>query len=302
MTYTATQFISPRTRRTFNAPVQAAPDLTRVCELKELDKAEALAFLATRPVHTVVMTSFINDNGLESDLNRGRFYGYRNAAGSLEGIALLGHTTLLETRSEEALRAFAFTARSTACPIHVVMSDGKVTERFWQYYSAGTHSPRLSFTELLFELSFPVLVQKCDWSIRNAEMAELEQVAQAQAEVAFTESGIDPMQADREGFLKRVAGRIEQKRIFVAFKDGELVFKADIIAETSDVIYLEGIYVSEPYRGQGVGSSCLASLGCSLLSRVSHICLLSNVTFQGAHKSFMKAGFRNTDECTTLFA
>ena len=84
-------------------------------------------------------------------------------------------------------------------------------------------------------------------------------------------------------------------------EDGKLVFKADIIAETTDAIYLEGIYVSESYRGHGVGSSCLASLSQSLLSRVSHISLLSNVSFHGAHKSFEKAGYKNTDECTTVF-
>jgi len=144
-------------------------------------------------------------------------------------------------------------------------------------------------------------MQKCEWTIRSARMEELEQVAEAQAEVAFLESGVDPLVTDRDGFLKRVARRIEQERIFVVVENGELVFKADIIAETSDAIYLEGVYVSESYRGLGVGSSCLASLSRSLLHRVSHISLLSNVSFHGAHKSFVKAGFKNTDECTTLF-
>ena len=64
------------------------------------DRTEVLAFLRIRPVHTVVMASFINDNGLESDLNRGAFFAYRDEAGKLEGVALLGHTTLIEARSD----------------------------------------------------------------------------------------------------------------------------------------------------------------------------------------------------------
>lgn len=302
MTYQATQIIPTTPTASSSFPTfEVAPDLTRVRELRNMDREEALAFLALRPVHTVVMTSFINDNGIESTLNRGKFFGYRNAAGALEGIALIGHTTLLEARSEEALKAFAYVARSAETPIHIIMSDGTVTERFWKHYSSGASEPRLSFTELLFELNFPVLVQKCEWTIRNARMEDLEQVAQAQAEVAFIECGVNPMLKDREGFLKRVARRIEQERIFVVVEDGKLVFKADIIAETAEAIYLEGVYVSEEFRGQGVGSSCLASLSQSLLSRVSHISLLSNVSFHGAHKSFLKAGYKNTDECTTLF-
>ena len=301
MTYQATQIIPTQTHNVSPPQLEVAPNLCRVHELLNIHREEALAFLALRPVHTVVMTSFINDNGIESKLNRGKFFGYRNEAGSLEGIALIGHTTLLEARSEAALQAFAYAARSAETPIHIIMSDGKVTEQFWKYYSNGASEPRLSLTELLFELNFPVLVQKCEWTIRNARMEELEQVAQAQAEVAFIESGVDPMVKDREGFLKRVARRIEQERIFVVVEDGKLVFKADIIAETDETIYLEGIYVAEGSRGKGVGSSCLASLSRSLLSRVSHISLLSNVAFHGAHKSFVKAGYKNTDECTTLF-
>ena len=299
MTYQATQLIP---QQAAYAPVfEMVPDMTRVRVLRDHDHEEVIAFLVARPVHTVVMTSLINDNGIESDLNRGEFFGYRNAKGKLEGVALIGHTTLLEARSDAALKAFAFAARTTATPIHIIMSDGTAAETFWRHYSGGIREPRLTFTELLFELGLPFLVQKCDWTVRKATMEELQQVAEAQAEVAFIESGVNPLVTDREGFLKRVARRIEQERIFVVVKDGELVFKADIIAETADAIYLEGVYVSEAYRGQGVGSSCLASLSRSLLNRVTHISLLSNVSFHDAHKSFVNAGFRNTDKCTTLF-
>jgi hypothetical protein len=37
------------------------------------------------------------------------------------------------------------------------------------------------------------------------------------------------------------------------------------------------------------------------MDRVENVCLLSNVEFKGAHRSFMKAGMRHTDACTTLF-
>ena len=165
----------------------------------------------------------------------------------------------------------------------------------------GLTQPRLTCTEALFDISFPFAVQKSDWELRNADMSHLIAVAEAQAEVAFIECGVDPMLKDREGFLKRVARRIEQNRVFVVTDGDELVFKADIIAETDNVIYLEGVYVSEKYRGQGIGSKCLSSLALDLLNRVEHICMLSNVDFEGAHKSFIKAGFKNTDHCTTLF-
>lgn len=281
--------------------VETTPDLSKVRELTEADREEAMTFLAVRPVHTVVMMSFINDNGLQSELNRGKFFGYRNAQGQLEGIALIGHSTLIEARSNDALKAFAYTAKTSETPLHLIMSHGTAAESFWQHYSDGLSKPRLTCVERLFEVNFPFMVPKCDREVRPATLEELLPIAEAQAEVAFMECGVDPMQKDREGFLKRVARRIEQGRVFVVFEGDKLVFKADIIAETADVIYLEGVYVASEYRGQGLGSSCLAALSLELLNRVENICLLSNVDFTGAHKSFAKAGYKATDECTTLF-
>lgn len=283
------------------AAPRKAPDMNRLRRLTEADKAEVLKFLAARPVHTVVMTSFIRDNGLESADNRGQFFGYRSADGALEGVALVGHTTLIESRSNESLAALAQAARKSETPIHILMSDGKTVENFWADYAAANQKPRLTCTELLFELSFPFLKQECVWEVRLADRSELEQIAEAHAEVAFAESGVCPLAKDRAGFLKRCLNRIEKGRTFVVFQNGRLVFKADIAAETADVVYLEGIYVGEEFRGQGVASSCLAKLGFELLNRAEHVCLLSNVEFECAHKSFLKAGFKNTDLSTTIF-
>ena len=277
------------------------PDLSSTFALTESDRKETLAFLAVRPVQTVVMSSFIVDNGIVSELNRGKFFGYRNENGELEGVALIGHSTLVEARSEAALKALAFTARKPETPIHLIMSSGNDAERFHFYLTSGITQPRLRCVEALFEAAFPFAVQKCEWNVGNADMDQLEQVAEAQAEVAFIECGVDPMLKDREGFLKRVARRIEQDRVFTVYEDGKLIFKADIIAETPETIYLEGVYVHPDLRGQGVGARCLAFLTQELLSRAENICLLSNVDFDSAHRSFEKAGYKRTDQCVTLF-
>ena len=281
--------------------IEAVPSLERIQILTEANRIEVLDFLKMRPVHTVVMTSFIQDNGLENPDNRGKFYGYRNASGKLEGVSLIGHTTLVESRSDESLKAFALVAQKSETPIHIMMSDGKTIERFWQFFTGDNRPARMVCSELLFELNFPFPVQKCDWNVRLADESELEAVAVAHDEVAFIESGVSPMQKDKNGFLKRCLKRIEQKRTFVVFENEKLIFKADIVAETDDVIYLEGIYVAPEHRGKGIGSSCLSSLSLQLMERVENICLLSNIEFKVAHRSFAKAGFKNTDCCQTIF-
>mgnify|MGYP002779021089 CR=1 FL=1 len=278
------------------------PDMARVCRLTDENTAEVLDFLAVRPVHTVVMTSFIKDNGMESELNRGRFYGFRSPCGALEGVALIGHTTLIEAGTEEALKAFAFAARESETPVSLIMSDDRAAETFWQYYSGGARRPRLVCTEMLFEIRSPAAVCERVADLRPATAAELLPVAEAHAAVALEESGVNPMEKDREGFLRRTLRRIEQERTFVVFENGRLLFKADIVAETGDVIYLEGIYVAAEARGRGIGPKCLSHLSRMLLRRsVRHVCLLSNVEFKNAHRAYLKAGFKSKDCCTTIF-
>ena len=283
-------------------PANAVDNLTRVRVLTKTDQMEVLGFLKMRPVHTVIMTSFIQDNGLESASNRGQFYGYRNSAGELEGVALIGHTTLVEARSEDALAALALKARESATPIHIMMSDGNSIESFWQYYAGEKRQqPRLVCEERLFEIKHPVMVREAVPGLRPATREELMPIAEAHAEVAFEESGVNPLEKDREGFLKRVLRRIEQGRVWVVFDEDKLVFKADIIAETSDVIYLEGIYVNPENRGRGIGANCLSQLSRILLEKVKYVCLLSNIEFRQAHSAYQRAGFKSRDCCVTMF-
>src|SRR5436190_6904177 len=80
-------------------------------EMTDDDRNEVLGFLAERPVHTVCIAGLIRDNGLVSPHNRGTFYGCRNSEGRLEGVALIGHATLIEARSVRAMKEFGLVAQ-----------------------------------------------------------------------------------------------------------------------------------------------------------------------------------------------
>ncbi len=116
----------------------AAVALT-VSALKTEHTAEALQFLAARPIHTVAMVGFINDNGINSPLNRGTFYGCRNQSGELEGVALIGHAVLMETRTTRAVQAFANIAQSiSGC--HMIMGEQQQVGVAWARRSAGRNA------------------------------------------------------------------------------------------------------------------------------------------------------------------
>ena len=254
------------------------------------DEPEVLAFLAARPLHTVVMAGFVRDHGLASPLNRGAFYGCRRPGGRLEGVALLGHATLVEARGEAALARLARLARRLPRP-HVIMGEQEVAGSFWRHYAGDGEEPRLTCRELLFELRRPAAARRPAGGLRPATPAELDAVMEVQARMAFEECGVDPLEADPVGFRARCLRRVERGRVWVLVEGGRLVFKADVIAETPEVIYLEGVHVEAGSRGAGRGLDCLAQLGRTLLARAGSLCLLVREERTAAHDFYRRAGY-----------
>jgi len=263
-------------------------------------EAEVLDFLSERPMHTVAMTGFIRDNGLVSELNRGTFYGCRNRQGTLEGVALIGHAVLMETRTDRALQTFADLARQSATP-HLIMGEKERIDEFWNYYSEGEREMRLACRELLLELRWPVQVREEVLGMRVATPGDLELVLPVHAQMAFDESGVNPLEKDPEGFRERYARRIAQGRTWVCVEDGKLTFKADVISDTSDAVYLEGVWVSPEKMGTGYGLRCMSQLARNLLSHSKSIVLLVNEENKKAQHYYQKAGFSLRAAYDTIF-
>ena len=269
----------------------------RIETLGEHQKPEVLDFLSARPLHTFMLSSWIKDNGLVSSLNRGTFYGYRDESRQLRGVALIGHVTLFETRVDDALNAFSKLAHS--CPsVHTVLSESDKIGGFLN--TSGGRSIRRVCRELLLEKQESENLNTLS-TFRQANPDDLELVVPAHAQTAFEESGINPLHVDPEGFVKRCARRIKQGRVWVSIEHGRLKFKADIVSDTPDVVYLEGVYVSAEHRGNGYGARCMTQLTNHLLERTKTVCMLVNETNSAARKSYQKAGFKFREHYDTLF-
>jgi L-amino acid N-acyltransferase YncA len=280
---------------------EGTPTAGTVFPIGEDDLAEAFFFLTAPTIQSVIMHGFLSDNGLSRSLNRGEYYGYRNSAGELEGLALIGHSTLFDARSDAALDAFAQLARRSATPINMIMSADDQADKFFDVYSDSLYQPRKRCLEIAFTIGFPFTLPKCDRVIRLGRPEDIDEIARAQAELAFVESGVNPLAIDPEGFRRRVMRRIEMGRSFVVVEDEKLIFKADLIAATDEAAYLEGVYVAPAERGRGTGSACLAKVCLDLLNSSATVNLLSNSELTNAHSCYLRAGFRQSGVYTTLF-
>jgi ribosomal protein S18 acetylase RimI-like enzyme len=278
----------------------AAARLFTTLPLKAESETEVLDFLKGASVHNVVMSGFIRDNGIESELNRGCFYGCRSDAGLLEGVALIGHGMFIQPRSTAAIREFASVAQDLR-NAHMIMADPKTIEEFWKSYSLGGHAPRRLCREISFSLNQSPANLKPVSTLRAATIEDLPQVLPIHAAMAFEESGIDPLQVDPSGFRMRCRRRIEQRRVWIWIESGELIFKADIIADTPDAIYLEGIYVCADARRKGYGSRCVSDLSRRFLRRTKSISVLVNQERSAAQRFFQRMGFISSGLYDTIY-
>ena len=282
------------------APLPRGEAAVSIERLTGAHEAQVLDFLTRRPIHTVAMIGLISDNGLASPLNRGTFYGCRNRQAELEGVALIGHVTLMETTTDRALEAFAEIAQKCT-NTHLIMGEQQRINEFWAYYSESGQPTRLACRQLLFELQWPIEVHEQVPGLRLATVDDLQLVMPVQAQMAFVESGIDPLDKDPEGFRQRCSRRVQQGRAWVLTDDAKLVFKAEVVSDTPKVTYLEGIWVNPDQRGKGTGRDCMFQLAQTLLAHAKSLCLLVNDQNAEAQLFYQRAGYKLRSAYDTIF-
>jgi len=246
------------------------------------------------------MASLIRDNGLVSPHNRGSFYACRGRYGQLEGVALVGHATMIEAYTESSLASLARLARNCQ-NAHLIRGELKTINRFWKHYANPEQEPRLICRELLFEQREAPPVKEVVSDLRPATLSDLDRVLVVNASMAFEEGGISPLQSDPGGFRQRTARRIEQGRVWIWTRDDKLMFKADVIADTPEAVYLEGVHVHPEERLKGYGSRYLSQLGSILLTRSKSICLTMNQDNKKALAFYEKAGYKFRSHYETIY-
>ena len=252
---------------------------------------EVLAFLSHRPIHTVFTSGMIRDNGLVNFANRGTFYGCRDQEDRLTGVALIGPKTVIEASNESALEVFANLTPNNLSA-HLIRGEQQQIEYVLSKYAEFGRLPRRLSRELLLEQIAPTPGVAAEPNLRVASREDLESVVLINAALVFEESGVDPLLKDREGMWERTSRRIDQGRVWIMIENGRVLFKADIISETPQAAFIEGVYVQPEVRRKGYGFRCMTQLGRNLLSRFGSICLVVNEENERARAFYQKANYQ----------
>lgn len=181
-----------------------------VRELIEEDCAQVLELLSEDPMRGILLRGKIEDHGICDPAHRGRLFGYYEDQ-RLAGVALLGHHILIYAE-DVALPYFAQAAVEVQAKGHMILGPQAQVEAFWQHLSQSGRETKLTSQQLWYVCQQPQ-ASLDQMQRQRANLAELEVVAEAHAEMAYEASGTDPRVSDPAGFRHRVAERIERKRI-----------------------------------------------------------------------------------------
>ena len=274
------------------SPEAASSGRCRVRILDESDKQAALDYLSARPISTVIMAGWIHERGIVSDVNGGKFYGYFDGDGRLDGVALIGRATMFETQNELALQEFAELAQ-TCATVRMVMGEEKKMEVMLRNFAFSNRKPRSLCHDLLYEFNGTTNLPHSIEGLRVASRENLDQVVAAHAQMVLEETGIDPLDEDADGFRERCGRRIDQDRVWVLIENDELIFKADIVAETPAAFYLEGIWVNPAERNKGYGTLCFGELSANLLAQKKSLCAFVDDFNEPAKRFYNRSGARS---------
>jgi len=263
-------------------------------------ETEVLDFLGRRPAHTAYLSGLIHTNGLENPLNRGQFYAYRDGRNKIKGVALIGHAVTFETTSNKAAQALGRVSSKYDGSV-LVRGESNRLGAFWAPYRHLGRSVSKTCHEQLLELKIPFASDDPDCRLRPATADELDQVVAMNLELLATERGQDRPTADRVGLQERLLQRIKAEQVWVWVSEGKVIFKAEIITRTPDVIYLEGVFVNQNARGKGNGIRSMRQLGRCLLKDTRSICLFVNESNVAALGLYGKAGYQSLGHYETIY-
>jgi uncharacterized protein len=139
-----------------------------------------------------------------------------------------------------------------------------------------------------------------NWQLGFGQFADFDTILPACAAMFEEEVGYSPYLGGRDFYSRRVAGLIRQGHSLVHLSDGEVVFKAELGAVTSEVTQVQGVWMNPSYRGLGLSAGYMAAV-VLLAQKIAPITsLYVNDYNSRARATYERVGFRQVGTFATV--
>jgi hypothetical protein len=291
-------------RRLFTRDAVGAPARA----LGPTDRAEALAVCAQDPVTSTLAAARLRD---WSPTGRGGAAWGFPAEGPLAAVCWSGANLfpvvpLCGTDREDALDAFAASARREGRRSSSIVADQAVALGLWRRLSPYWPAPReIRSDQPSMAISRAPDVAP-DPAVRRATVDELGVVLPACVRMFVEEVGYSPVAGGGSAYERRVRGLIALERSFVRVERTEagtplVAFKAELGAVTDQVAQVQGVWVDPLRRGQRLSETGMAAVVEAARRDVAPIVsLYVNGYNSPALRAYRRVGFEQVGTFATV--
>lgn len=280
----------------------SAPPIFRLADDRRVsvvrDAAAVGRVLDADPVGSCMVAGRVADYGVEPAAIGGELWTRR---GVDESLCFAGANLVPLRGGPQDLVAFADKAASVSRRCSSLVGYAELVLPLWQRleHSWGPARDVRARQPLMALDAFPACA--LDPEVRQVRPDEIDAYLVAAIDMFIGEVGVDPRLGDGgRSYRRRLANLIAAGRAWARFEDGEVVFKAEVGAQSPAVSQIQGVWVHPRRRGQGLGAAGTAALAAVIVGTGRTASLYVNDFNAVALATYERVGFAQVGTFATV--
>lgn len=273
---------------------------TSVRALTPRDLPELYVVLDRDPLVNLFVRNRVDATRLQTQWLGGQILGYFED-GVLVSACHIGANIVPVEATPAAIEAFAEQILSDNVRPSSIVGPRDTVLPMWKLLEprfGPARSPRLDQPFMVLEHDSPLTP---DPRVRPVLMDEFDTIYPACVAMFTEEVGVHPEAGNRSGYRARVAQLITHGWSFAIIEDGEVLFKTEVGAATTQACQLQGVYVHPDLRGQGIAAPAVAAVVHLVRQTVAPIVTLYvNDHNLAARRAYERAGFEHTETFASI--
>ncbi|HEU4811435.1 MAG TPA: GNAT family N-acetyltransferase [Nocardioides sp.] len=272
--------------------------------VRPLGAADLDAFLdlaGRDPVVNVFTDYRARTTNLEPRWLGGEMWG-RFEGGELRAACHVGANLVPVQATAEDAAAFAERAMARGRTASTIVGPQAAIEVIWNGVSASWGRPRETrWNQPHLEIAGPPAIEP-DPLVRRTTRHDLAELYPACVAMYTEEVGLSPEYGGgAELYRARVTQLVNRGWSFARFDEGRLVFKAEVACATPAAAQIQGVWVPEDRRGEGLATAGMAAVVEIVRREIAPVVsLYVNDWNLSARRAYEKAGFRETARFATV--
>lgn len=262
------------------------------------DAATVMRVLDGDPVGACMVAARVAEHGVDPLAIGGELWTRRGADQSL---CYAGPNLIPLHGGLDDLKAFADKAMSAARRCSSLVGHANLVLPMWQRLES-VWGPARDVREQQPLMALSSMPQcAIDPQVRPVRIDELDAYLVAAVDMFIGEVGVDPRIGDGgRSYRRRIAGLIAAGRAWARFEHGEVVFKAEVGAQSPKVGQIQGVWVHPERRGHGLGTAGTAALAAAVIGTGRTASLYVNDYNTVARSTYDRIGFEQVGVFTTV--